>query len=122
MVTLCLKSALLQRTQDAEDDSKGSQKNVEGFGSDKVPESFVDKELELENVYRSSQSEGKKYGLAENPMLDASENTNEEEPPMPAESLELMKVNGKMKSENAELRRKNEIMSKCIGRTSKCVV
>ena len=44
-------------------------------------------------------------------MLDASENTNEKKPPMPPESLELVELNGKMKSENAELRRKNEIMS-----------
>ena len=125
VVTLCLKSALLQRMQDADDDSKGSQKNVEGFGSDKVPESFVDKELELEAFYRSSECEGKKYGFTENPMLDASENTNEKKPPMPPESLELVEVNGKMKSENAELRRKNEIMSselQQVHRHRKCIV
>ena len=78
---ISLKSALLQRMQDADDDSKGSQKTWKG-SVQTVPESFVDKELELEAFYRSS-SVGKKYGFTENPMLDASENTNEKKPPMP---------------------------------------
>ena len=63
-------------------------------------------EIELETFYQSSETDSGKPGFTENPMLDTSENM-EEEKVNKSEYLKVIKVVSRIESENLELRNEN---------------
>ena len=117
-MTLCLKTTLLARMESgSEDDSKHDQGKEElesvevpkpvlamGDSSRKAPRLS---EFELEAFYQSSQTVGGEPGFTENPMLDASENM-EEEKVNKSEYMKVVEANDNMKCDIVELRSENE--------------
>ena len=118
-MTLCLKTTLLKRMESSnEGNSKHDPNNREEIELDEVPKPVLAKgessrktsrlsEFELEAIYHSSETTKEKSGFTENPMLDASENMEEEEVNK-SEYLKLMEVFQRMELENSELRNRNE--------------
>ena len=66
-------------------------------------------EFELEAFYQSSQTVGGEPGFTENPMLDASENM-EEEKVNKSEYMKVVEANDEMKCDIAELRNENDTL------------
>ena len=119
LVTLCLKTTLLTRMENRDDDDSKYDQGKEELESDEVPKSVFAKggglsqkacrlsEIELETFYQSSETDSGKPGFTENPMLDASENM-EEEKVNKSEYMKVVEANDNMKCDIVELRSENE--------------
>ena len=108
-MTLCLKTTLLTRMESGSEDDPKYDQDKEELESDEVPKPVLAKgdlsrkaprlsEFELEAFYQSSETVSGKPGFTENPMLDASENM-EEEKVNKSEYLKVVEANDKMKCE-----------------------
>ena len=131
MITLCLKTALLEGVADTEDDANNRQNNEQEFGLDEVPYPIPDSReptrknsrpsvIEIGALYQLSEYESGTSRYTENPMLGSSENATKDEAPglvgksnkKECEIAELRRVIENMSSENEQMRLENEQMRK----------
>jgi hypothetical protein len=129
LITLCLKTALLEGVADTDDNANNRQNNEQEFGLDEVPYPISDSSeptrkisrpsaIEIGALYQLSEYESGTSRYTENPMLGSSENATKDEAPglvgksnkKECEIAELRRVIENMSSENEQMRLENEQM------------
>ena len=125
LITLCLKTALLEGVADTEDDANNRQNNEQEFGLDEVPYPFQTAVSRHERflsgcraLYQLSEYESGTSRYTENPYVRFIGECDErrgsriggESDKMKSENVELRRVIDKMCSENEQMRLENEQM------------